>query len=70
MGSEVPKTTLWGGPGQRFEPGPGGPEAGTPPLATLLIRIHTGNNRKIGKRCKIKDKKKFLNVFKITTTEA
>ena len=30
--SAAPKTTLWGGPGPRFEPGPDGPEAGTLPL--------------------------------------
>ena len=30
--SAAPQTTLWGGPGPTFEPGPGGPEAGTLPL--------------------------------------
>ena len=30
--SAAPQTTLWGGPGPRFEPGLGGPEAGTLPL--------------------------------------
>ena len=30
--SAAPQTTLWGGPGPRIEPGPGGPEAGTLPL--------------------------------------
>ena len=29
--SAAPQTTLWGGPGPRFEPGTGGPEAGTLP---------------------------------------
>ena len=32
MWSAAPQTTLWGGPGPRFEPVPGGPEAGTLPL--------------------------------------
>ena len=30
--SAAPQTTLWGGPEPRFEPGLGGPEAGTLPL--------------------------------------
>ena len=30
--SAAPQTTLWGGPEPRFEPGPGGQEAGTLPL--------------------------------------
>ena len=30
--SAASQTTLWGGPGPRFEPGTGGPEAGTLPL--------------------------------------
>ena len=32
VSSAAPQTTLWGGPGPRFKPGPGCPEAGTLPL--------------------------------------
>ena len=32
VSSAAPQTTLWGGSRPRFEPGPGGSEAGTLPL--------------------------------------
>ena len=38
--SAAPQTTLRGGPGARFEPGPGGPEAGTLPQDLLSRPTH------------------------------